>query len=267
VFRRGRTSFCVEHCPVPTRSQTTVAPSRFQISNNGFGVAAVHAELRHGQPQSIPIRPDAGGQQFDHVGVGGRRVPPIRGALIGQSESALAGIYGTDPPAASVSGLGFRCRRWECGTVRTRPRLRPNTFPSTSGAEPAFSRAHCSAACRSRRYYSDRSGITPYENITKTMAAQPEKKGTRGNADWNNTDLNRLDRTGIDCHLLRVCGSRQYYSIRSILYATSCEASRSTVLIQFFHHGATETPRNTTTWAQPLFLQVQVFLRDSVTPW
>src|ERR1039458_7038870 len=44
---------------------------RLQIGNDSFGIAALHAKLGHGKAKTMAVGPDAGRQQFDHVGIAG----------------------------------------------------------------------------------------------------------------------------------------------------------------------------------------------------
>src|SRR5580658_4571515 len=44
---------------------------RLQIGNDGFSIAALHAKLGNRKAQTTAVGPDAGGQEFDHVGVAG----------------------------------------------------------------------------------------------------------------------------------------------------------------------------------------------------
>ncbi len=51
-----------------------------QIRNYRFRIAAIQAKLRHRKPKTIAVRPDASGQELDHVGVigGGSAADPRR---------------------------------------------------------------------------------------------------------------------------------------------------------------------------------------------
>ena len=50
------------------RGRLRLRSHRLQIGNHSFGVAAVHAKLGHGEAKTIAVGPDAGRQEFDHVG-------------------------------------------------------------------------------------------------------------------------------------------------------------------------------------------------------
>ncbi len=52
---------------------------RLEISDHRFRIAFVHAKRHHGQAQGLAVSPNAGGEQFDHVGIAcGKRAADSR---------------------------------------------------------------------------------------------------------------------------------------------------------------------------------------------